>query len=131
MQLSVRICALVPELLGVAILGCKTWFALLQLELLPIERNGCAVEECAVKLLVAVVILLLTKLVEVEYVRTEDELVLHLLNLHVAFATHILEYQLAVGLAVLLDVGIDTSLLLGIPQLPISLAHIALGILRL
>ena len=111
--------------------NCKARFALLQLKLLPIERDGCRVKQFAIEALVALVILALAQLVEVEDMRAKDKLVRNLLNLHIALATNIFEYQLAIGLAILLDVGIDASLLLCVPNLPIRLAHITLCILGL
>src|SRR5690606_26826126 len=93
------------------------------LERLPIERDGGGIEERAVERLVFAIALAGTELVEVEDMRAEDEVVRDLLDLHLGPFRQVTEFKVAVGHAIALDIAIDPGLLLGIPELPVGLAH--------
>ena len=114
-----------PVLLGVLVACGEARRVRVLLERAPVERDGRGVEQpvlLSVQRLVAVVPLLLPELVEVEDVRTEEERVRDLLDLHLR-AVRRRDLDGRVGLAVLLDVRVDPRLHVVVPDPPVGVAH--------
>ena len=112
----------VPVILGVLIRLGETGRERITLERAPIEGDGRRIEERSVELLVAVVPFGLAKLVVVEDVRTKEELVGQLLNLHLG-ASRRVNGERGIALAILLDVRINALLDIVVPKRPILLGH--------
>ena len=120
MRLVFRIGAAVPELRRIAVFRAETGTTLLQFERFPVERDRRRVEERPVKLLVTRIALVAAELIEVEDVRAEDEVVRKLFGPDLAPGGGSRQLKLAVGLAILLDVGVDPALFVVIPECPVG-----------
>ena len=73
MGLFLWIRTVVPEGWRVTEGRFEAWLSFDEFERLPIERDGCGIEECAVKITVFCVAFVCSKLVEIKDMRTEDE----------------------------------------------------------
>ena len=121
--LHLWILAIVPELLRVPVLGCEAQAVRLHLESLPIESDGRGIEQCPVQFLIPFVALVGAELVEVEDMGSEYEVVGDLFDPDLRPVWEISEVNHGVSLPVRFNVGVDFGLYLGIPDIPVLLAH--------
>lgn len=119
MALVFRIFAVVPKFLGVAVFLDKSGSAGLRLKIAPVKGHCGGVEKLAVCPLVPFVVFVRAKLVEVENVRAEYEVVLELLDFHVAARSRFAEIYDGVCLAVLFDVCVYLFAHFGSPFFPV------------
>ena len=114
----------IPIRLRVVVSGVRALSARLRLVIIPVKRDGSLIEKTvpAVARLVNVVPFRLAELIEVKDMGAESEFVirLHHLNWRTGPSR---KRKDAVGLSVRLDIGIDFTLLVLVPDFPIRFAH--------
>ena len=128
--LKVWLLAVVPPLFGIPLLRQESLVSLLQLQLTPVECYGSTIEECSEGIFIDIVILLFTELIPVERACAKSKVRRNLLDVHLCTLLHIAYLECSVTLTILLDIGIDASLNILVPILPILSRHYFLGILR-
>ena len=121
--LSVRVFHRVPELGGIAELGCKAGIALLRLQRLPVKRHRGRVKQRAIKCFVLFVPFIRAELVKVEDVGAENKFMADLL--HFDFGPGFQPFDLPVGIrfAVFFNIFIDLLLDFLVPTFPVARLH--------
>ena len=122
MRLLLGMRAVVPEILGIFVAFLKAGRVRIHFKRTPVERDCCRIEECSVKLLVAVIPLLLAKLIEIKNMCTKEERMCLLTYRHNRTIWRI-DFHCGICLAELFDVGINLRLHIIIPNLPIGIRH--------